>query len=137
MRVLEMVKAMAYINHPHHRDLGYAFLKSQWTISTADEVNVFNNAFASNWRANNDFWGLNLSSSIPMPLGVSQMPAAEELKIAKFVSDNSVDWHGYPVAHWINPWDKPGMSVLKAWCALGYITAASKSRIHRGKKCTL
>jgi len=57
--------------------------------------------------------------------------------IAKFVADEQNNWHGYPVAHWLSPWDKPDISILKEWKDSGIINKAKMAKIHRGYKCSL
>jgi len=70
----------------------------------------------------------------PAILGIS--PCKNDLYIAKFVSDQG-SWHGYPVAHWLSPFDKPDLQTLAAWEKQGLITSSKKSKIHRGKRCSL
>lgn len=125
---------MSYQIHPHHRSAGHASTKSQWLISVADEQNCYTQAVANKWHANDSYWGLHLVLLSPGVLGSA--PSNDPLYIAKFVSDQG-NWHGYPVAHWLSPYDKPQMLVLKKWEDVGYINRATKARIHRGKKCAL
>lgn len=133
-----MTSPATYTPNSLHRNTSYAAKKSQWAIPIADEVTCYKHAWMQGWNCNNNhYWGLHLvDAAIPSPLGVSPIPEAETLHIAKFVVDQG-NWHGYPVAHWLSPFDKPGESILKSWLKSGYINAAKFSRIHRGKKCVL
>lgn len=120
-----------YVVHPHHRSLDHASKKSQWIISVQDETVCYVNAVQEGWLANDSYWGLHIKDVDPIVLGSA--PTQTKLFIAKFVSNND-DWHGYPVAHWLSPFDKPAMSILQAWENAGYINRAAKAKIHRGKK---
>lgn len=125
---------MPYIHNPHHRSQGYAHLKSQWRISTQEESDCYENAVARNWIEADSYWGLHVRGVAPSILGVA--PSNDSLYIAKFVCDQD-NWHGYPVAHWLSPYDKPQIGVLTSWEQSGLINRAKKARIHRGKKCAL
>lgn len=70
-------------------------------------------------------------------LGVPPLPAVDPLHIAKFVCDREGNWHGYPVAHWISPFDKPGEVVVMNWYYQGHISRPAMSKILRGKRCAL
>ena len=128
---------MPYVPHPHHRSPGFAYKKSQWTITEAEEVNAFNDAVQNAWQGDDCFWGLHLVANQPCVLGISPPPDSENLKLAKFVSNDAVNWHGYPVAHWRCPWDRPAMHVLRAWNEAGIVDWPAVARISRGKKCSL
>lgn len=58
------------------------------------------------------------------------------VRTARFVEDQNV-WHGYPVAHWLSPHDKPADPILKLWQVAGYISKATRRRIGKGTKCNL
>jgi hypothetical protein len=126
---------MPYIHHPHHRDPGYANAKSQWDIPEMEELQSYTLALTNGWAGTNCLWGLHVVAAKPDFLGKSQLPANEPVKIAKFVSDDGVNWHGYPVAHWLRPFHKPPGTVLSGWIAAGLITRPSMSKIMKGKRC--
>jgi hypothetical protein len=128
---------MPYAQHPHHRNPAFAGQKSQWTITPGEELQSYTGAVNAGWSCDGSFWGLHLVAAQPDTLGTYRLPAAYPLKIAKFVGDEAENWHGYPVAHWLSPWDKPGESVLFAWKNAGLISKATMSKIHRGKRCDL
>lgn len=129
---------MPYTPHPHHRSAAYARKKSQWAIALTEELNTYTVAVAKNWQCSRGYyWGLHLVNTLPTVLGHSPAPEADPLKIAKFVGDAAQNWHGYPVAHWKRPWDKPDGLVLQAWRADGLINKATMSKIHHSKKCEL
>ena len=128
---------MAYQPHIHHRSQQYAGQKSQWTIPVGDEHACYALSLQQNWAAQNDYYGLYMQGNIPLPLGVTRLPDAIKVCIAKFVSANGTDWHGYPVAHWLNPYDKPDENILQAWLARGLISMPKFRKIHGGKRCSL
>jgi hypothetical protein len=123
-----------YTPNDQHRNAQFAAQKSQWTIPVADETLCYTHANAQGWCGADKGWGLHLSAAGPAQLGVS--PQQFHLFIAKFVQDQNV-WHGYPVAHWLSPFDKPSADTLKAWEDRGLINRATKAKIYRGKKCSL
>lgn len=127
-----------YTPNPQHRNQAYAYQKSQWSISLADEQRCYQTATAHNWLHNNAYWGLHIAQGQQnlAPLGVPPQPIIADLHIAKFVC-NQGNWHGYPVAHWMSPFDKPGENVVTDWHQNGHITRQAKSKIMRGKKCNL
>lgn len=128
---------MAYVPHPQHRSAVFARQKSQWTISLPDEQHCYQVSLDSQWNCGSHYWGLYVADDIPSALGTSPQPAQEPLHIAKFVGDTQGNWHGYPVAPWLSPFDKPNESVLKIWLTSGLIKKQAFSKIHRGKKCVL
>jgi hypothetical protein len=128
---------MPYSQHPHHRSVEHSGQKSQWTITVQEEVEAYKSAVIGGWRCDHYFWGLHLVESKPQFLGTSPSPEGVYLHIAKFVEGTPDSWHGYPVAPWLSPYDKPGMEVLKAWEVSGFISKSTRSRIHRGKRCAL
>jgi hypothetical protein len=73
----------------------------------------------------------------PAPLGVSPTPDGFSLHIAKFIGAPDGDWHGYPVAPWLSPFDKPDTSVLISWMNAGLIRRPTMAKIKRGKRCAL
>lgn len=125
---------MTYIVNHQHRNALFASQKSQWCIPEADEVSCYEKAFLNGWIFSSSYWGVYTPATTPTKLGIS--PCQQDLYIAKFVS-NQAKWHGYPVAHWLSPYDKPAAAVLNQWVAAGYINTAKKAKIHRGKKCAL
>jgi hypothetical protein len=128
---------MPYVNHPQHRSAAFAGQKSQWTIAIPDEQSCYQASVAKNWQYSNYFWGLHVNGTTPSVLGTSPQPNPDQLHIAKFVGDTQGNWHGYPVAPWLSPFDKPHESVLKLWLIGGLIKKQAFSKIHRGKKCAL
>ena len=131
------LRAMPYTPHGHHRNGSFASQKSQWVISLNEEIAAYNNAWTKRWGTHQCFWGLHFTAAGIDVLGVSPAPDAHRLKIAKFVGDDRDNWHGYPVAHWLSPWDKPQEEILKAWKDAGLINGPTFSKIHRGKRCNL
>ena len=125
---------MPYYPNPQHRNTQFSGTKSQWIILIPEEEASFNHSYYQNWATNAVYWGLHLVNLKPENLGIS--PCNNLLFIAKFVSDQG-NWHGYPVATWLSPFDKPDEQTLTVWQNLGLISAPKKSKIHRGKRCSL
>jgi hypothetical protein len=128
---------MAYIPNPQHRNAAFASQKSQWVISVSDELVCYQKSQQEQWVCGEAYWGLHLVQLSPSLLGTSQQPSPSPLHIAKFVGDLNGNWHGYPVAHWLSPYDKPAVNVLNSWLESGMINRPKYAKIHRGKKCTL
>ena len=99
---------MAYVPHPQHRNAAFAGQKSQWTISVPNEQNCYQASTKHQWSCGNYFWGLYMIGNTPSALGISPQPIQDTLHIAKFIGDTQGNWHGYPVAPWLSPFDKPG-----------------------------
>lgn len=128
---------MAYTPNSQHRNSAFAGQKSQWTINVPDEQNCYQASTSGNWSCGTYYWGLHVVGQALFGLGTSPQPVQETLHIAKFVGDAQGNWHGYPVAPWLSPFDKPGEAVLKIWLNGGLIKKPTFSKIHRGKKCAL
>jgi len=130
---------MPYQAHPHHRSQQFASQKSQWIISIPEEMNCYASSVNNNWHCfgAGTYYGLHLQGVIPVPLGTTKLPEAHQVHIAKFVSNNGTDWHGYPAAHWLSPYDKPDDVVLRRWFDMGFISMPKFRKIHGGKKCAL
>lgn len=128
---------MPYLPHPHHRSAAFAGQKSQWTIAINEEVNCYQTATVQAWTCGGCYWGLHLAGQAPSVLGIAPLPMQFSLHIAKFVGDPAGNWHGYPVAHWLSPFDKPDVAVLESWFDSGLINRPTMSKIHRGKRCVL
>lgn len=130
-------QVLAYQPHIHHRSQQYAAQKSQWTIPIGEEHACYALSVQQNWASANDYYGLHMQGNVPQPLGVTRLPEAITVCIAKFVSADGIDWHGYPAAHWLSPYDKPDEHILQAWLASGLISMPKFRKIHGGKKCSL
>jgi hypothetical protein len=128
---------MPYIHHPQHRSAAFASEKSQWLIALNEEESCYTTATSKSWACNGCYWGLHLAGPRPTVLGVAPLPLEAKLHIAKFVGDTTGNWHGYPVAHWLSPYDKPDRKVLDSWVELGFISVPKMAKIHRGKRCAL
>lgn len=102
-----------------------------------DEVQSYTCAVQEGWLFSDCYWGLHLAGGRPNVLGATPLPTTFPVKIAKFVGDDQQNWHGYPVAHWLSPWDRPGANVLLAWETAGIIRRAARAKIQRGKRCAL
>ena len=126
---------MKYKPHPHHRNGTPG--KSQWTIPVPQEAACFDYAVNHSWIFSSAYWGLHLAGQAAQDLGDEHRGRQVlPVRTAKFVEDQNV-WHGYPVAHWLSPHDKPADVILKSWQVAGHITKATRRRIGKGTKCKL
>jgi len=128
---------MPYISHSQHRSAAFAAQKSQWVIPVAEEKKCYDIAANGGWAHDGCYWSLHLIGALPAQLGVSPIPDTFSLHIAKFVGEEGGDWHGYPVAPWLSPFDKPNTDVLIAWMNAGFIGRPTMAKIKRGKRCVL
>jgi len=126
-----------YTPNPQHRNSSFSSQKSQWTIPLFEEIDCFTKAANAPWFGNDCYWGFCLGHSSLRPVGVAPPPHSCPVHFAKFVGDTMQNWHGYPVAHWVAPFDKPPQVVLKVWADDGILTKPQFARIVRGKKCAL
>lgn len=102
-----------------------------------EEKDCFVLASDCRWYSNDCYWGVHIGEGSIRPMGTAPPPLNCELHFAKFVGDSHENWHGYPVAYWIAPWDRPTETVLAEWKDTGIISKAQMAKIHRGKKCAL
>ena len=130
---------MPYSPNLQHRNTGYALQKTQWIVSIPIEVECYNTARQEDWLYNNCYWGIHWDpvEAKATELGVAPPPLSCNVHMAKFVCDSHDNWHGYPVAHWRAPFDRPDTAVLRKWFEHGYISSPKMSKIIRGKKCAL
>jgi hypothetical protein len=123
-----------YLIHPHHRD--GTLIKSQWIINESEEVECFKKSINNNWNYQNCCWGLYFENSKIAYLGLSAKNR-KKIFIAKFINNDSNDWHGYPIDPQYNNADIPNTSVLNIWLTSDYLTAAKIRKISRGQSCSL
>jgi len=130
---------MPYTPNLQHRNNAFASQKSQWIVPIPIEIQCYNIATQNDWQHNNSFWGIYWDGQAQraIEIGVAPPPISCNVHMAKFVCDNHDNWHGYPVAHWKAPFDRPDTNVLKKWLDNGYISTPKMSKIIRGKRCAL
>ena len=129
--------AGSYLISSQHRIKGNPN-KSIWTISHAEEVDCFIQAFNKNWKSEYEAWGIKLSNKNLEVVGENQRE--KKLKLAKFVNKNKTDanyWHGYPADYMNKAQDRPTTNILKEWVADGYLTKAKMRKIRNGQSCNL
>lgn len=107
--------------------------KSQWTINEEEERSCFDLAAAQSWTWRDSYWGVHVPDGVAQYLGISQAPERKPVFIARFLPGKY--WHGYPVAHWRSPFDKPSTDILEAWWEKGYIRKKTVKRVAGGKRC--
>lgn len=134
-----MIELPKYIVNMQHRNAAMSSKKSQWLISTYQEGYIFSETFNKGWadKVALKGWGLHLVENVPSVLGKSHAPSFADVKIAKFVANSQGEWHGYPVAHWISPFDKPSEAIARVWLDLLYINKPTFAKLLRGKRCSL
>lgn len=131
----EMIPPVLYVPHPDHRN-GTA-LKSQWTISTADEHRCFDQARTAAWLDTTRGWGLHRPEGEPTYLGVG-VDRRRRLFVAKFVRGREDEpWHGYPADTQRHPQDLPSYAVRRAWLDDGILSAVIIRRLSKGQPCAL
>lgn len=109
--------------------------KSQWRITTPEELACFQATVENQWRLGNVGWGLHSPAGTPEYLGVAE-DHATMVFIAKFVGKQAI-WHGYPADHQRNFQDIPDGTILDIWMKLNLIAAAKARKILRGQPCRL
>lgn len=125
---------LKYAIHPHHRNGNPK--KSQWIISEEAEVSCFKRSFLSEWLNNSVGWGLHIVNGNASALGLA-VDRTTYLVFSKFVTDNQVNWHGYPANHVSNQHDIPDEHVAMKWISDKLLPSPKVSKIMRGKPCAL
>lgn len=126
----------SYTINPQHRDGNPN--KSQWIVIESDEVSLFETSYTAGWKDEDDkkCFGIKKSGTSISILGVCK-DRITDLKIAKFVSNHQLTWHGYPANYRINQQDKPTTTILEKWVEEELITKSKMGKIARGQKCNL
>ena len=125
---------MVYQCNPSHRNNSPQ--KSQWTISTTDEIAIFNHSESQGWILEECGWGLHIFRDKPQWLGIAK-DKIRKLFIAKFVRKLSSPWHGYPADHSRLAQDVPHEIIVSSWIDKQLISKAKARKILRGMKCSL
>ena len=94
----EVIPGVHYGCHPDHRNGNHN--KSQWTISTTEEVESFKCSYSQRWVLGTRAWGLHLVDGQPAYLGTA-IDRSRHLFVARFEDGNGNQrWqHGYPADH--------------------------------------
>lgn len=96
-----------YTVNKQHRDNTRE--KSQWCITTAEELDVFAHGLINNWLSENRkvLWSV-FRGETDFKIGnesqsnKNQGSKCLHLYIAKFTCDNNEEWHGYPISGYQN-----------------------------------
>ena len=124
----------SYQHHPDHRN-GVAS-KSQWTITEAEERNVFEGARIRNWLRGGSGWGLHIQNTQITYLGISRW--GHQVFVAKFLAGSTpVVWHGYPADHQRDPKDRPEREIVKEWETSQLISPGQMRKLLKGQPCDL
>ena len=94
--------------------------KSQWSISTREEVDLFAEAIRTNAIAVKDGWMIHNEASF----------------IGRFRRTTDMEWHGYPGDYMRARSDIPPTSILQMWVGK-YITKSQMAHIQRQQPCNL
>lgn len=108
--------------------------KSQWIVSTEEEVHLFGWALECESLDQGFYWGVIYDSTGCRVLGLTT--DKKESKIARFVGsgNHSIIWHGYPVDYISDPsHDCPSRSLLLKWASEGIISKPQISKLIRGQ----
>ena len=124
------LKINSYKVNRKHRDQSPKPDCTQWTVSEWEEIRLFSIAKIKSWVCpKNCLWAIEKDGGTVVELGTTGNDSAY---MAKFVSDNNHDWHGYPVTPSRNA-DRPPTSVLDSWKADGIINKCQQGKITKGR----
>lgn len=108
--------------------------KSQWSISTREEVDLFAEAIRTNAIAVKDGWMIYFVNNQRKIVG--KTIHNEESFIGRFRRTTDMEWHGYPGDYMRARSDIPPTSILQMWVGK-YITKSQMSHIQRQQPCNL
>lgn len=122
-----------YRTNPVHRNGTQG--KSQWKITTPEELACFRATIEKQWVLGDIAWGLHAPAGTLEYLGVAE-DHETLVFIAKFVGKQA-NWHGYPADHQRNFQDIPDGMILECWMNLKLLAAAKARKLLRGQPCCL
>lgn len=119
-----------YVLNQKHRVAKPTDVASIWRISDWHEVSLCSEAALKNWVcAKGVLWNTSHTFGAAADrLGEDQ---EGDLWVAKFVSDNNSEWHGYPVRPLKS--DIPPAAAIREWCDAGRIDVTDARRMQRGQ----
>ena len=125
---------LIYLHHPDHRNWTHG--KSKWSISEWDERDVFTVSSNRNWGIEKKRWGIYFQENRPAYLGLAQ-DHITQVFLAKFVTGNGTEWHGYPADHQKNNQDRPPVELQQTWMDDDVLPKAKIRKIAKGQPCNL
>lgn len=135
MATAESAGGITYLFKADHRD-GSA-LKSQWSITQAEELAAFDLADSEAWLTNSEGWGVHIADGRAQYLGVSA-GGSIKLFVARFRGQTAPPlWHGYPGDPSRRSSDIPLESVLNTWQSNGWIRKRTMRLLLKGAPCSL
>jgi len=126
-----------YSFHPDHRNGNPE--KSQWTIQPDAELATFESAMSRSWRDETTAWGL-FPLDAPHKLGISAKNATlwpRNLFMAKYVSSDSLTWHGYPADPVRRTSDCPPDDVANMWLKTRLVPKSFIRKSRKRQPCSL
>ena len=113
-----------------HRTQRAAATCTQWVVSEWEEIQLFSTAKLNEWICPKEcLWAIRKINDKLSVLGKTDKKSAF---IAKYVSNNNNEWHGYPVTPSRDA-DRPPSEVLDAWREAGIINKSTQAKIVKGK----
>lgn len=132
MQRLVAIDSYIYFSKKDHRD--GTRIKSQWSVSVDEEINIFALGIDRGWLKQSCAWGLHLENGVPQCLGWSAKDPGpvRELRIAFFQLADPC--HGYPSDPRRNVKEIPSNAVREEWLAKQYFTRRALRKITRGQR---
>lgn len=124
------MKLDSYKINRKHRDQVAKDDCTQWTVSEWEEIKLFSIAKANQWVCPKGcLWAVERSGSNLAELGRTGRDIAY---MAKYVTNQNHEWHGYPVTP-SRLADRPPTVILDSWRNAELITKPQQAKIIKGK----
>jgi len=131
----EVIPGVHYGCHPDHRNGNLN--KSQWTISTSEEIKSFELSYSQRWIVGTQAWGLHLMNGHPTYLGMA-IDRSRLLFVARFEDGNGNQrWHGYPADHQTKVNDRLPEELKELWIKNNILAVAKVRKLSKGVPCNL
>lgn len=129
------IRGYRYVVKSDHRD--QTPIKSQWTVDTPTEFEVFERTVDQDWISDGHGWGLHISEGITAYLGKPARDGGSrgDLFVAYFVFESVC--HGYPSDPQRSSREIPPQRVRQEWLAEGLLRPATIRKLGRGQACRL
>jgi hypothetical protein len=131
----EVIPGVHYGCHPDHRSGNQN--KSQWIISTSEEVESFRLSYSQGWVVGTRAWGLHLINDRPAYLGIA-IDRSRQLFVARFEDGSgNLRWHGYPADHQKKVNDRLPEKLKELWIRNNVLPAPKVRKLVTGAPCSL